>query len=168
VLVVHSGLPRTLASSEYAARRAACDAVAARLGLASLRDASPAQVADDPVARHVVSENARTLAFADALRRGDVDALGPLMASSHSSLRDDFGVSTPELDALVDALLASGALGARLTGAGFGGCVVALVGPGRLQAVADDACDRYRRATGREPDAFAVHASDGAGPIDAT
>jgi galactokinase len=166
VLVVHSGLPRTLESSQYAERRRACEAVAARLGLTSLRDATPDQVADEPFARHVVSESARTVAFADALRRDDVAALGPLMLESHASLRDDFAVSTPELDALVEGLVGAGALGARLTGAGFGGCVVALVATGRLAAVADDACARYRLATGREPDAFAVRASDGAGPVD--
>ena len=126
VVVVHSGLPRTLATSAYAERRGACEAAAARLGFATLRDATLDQVHDDPRARHVVTENARVLEFAAALRAGDIDALGPLLLASHASLRDDFEVSTPELDLLVELLVEAGAYGARLTGAGFGGCVVAL------------------------------------------
>ena len=92
------------------------------------RSATPRsqQVRDDPRARHVVTENARVVEFAAALRRGDLDGARPLMLASHASLRDDFEVSTPELDTLVDAFIEPGALGARLTGAGFGGCVVAL------------------------------------------
>jgi galactokinase len=163
VLVVHSGTERRLAGSAYAARRAACETAAARLGIASLRDASPEQVADDPIARHVVSENVRVLAFADALRAGDAVRAGALMSESHASLRDDFAVSTPELDLLVDASVDAGAFGARLTGAGFGGCIVALVAHDRLGAIATAVRERYRAETGLEPDAFAVTAVDGAG-----
>ena len=84
-------------------------------------------------ARHVVTENTRVRAFVAALGRGDLAAAGALMAASHASLRDDFEVSTPGLDALVDRLDATpGVYGARLTGAGFGGCVVALTEPGAL------------------------------------
>jgi galactokinase len=134
-LVVHSDVRRRLAGSEYAARRAACEAAAARLGVAALRDATLDQVADDPIARHVVSENARVLAFVDALRANDLGRCGALMDESHASLRDDFGVSIPELDALVRHLNGAGAFGARLTGAGFGGCVVALVPVDRTAAI---------------------------------
>jgi galactokinase len=154
VVVVDSGVPRALADTAYATRRAECEAAAARLGLTALRDATPEHVADDPRARHVVSENARVLAFADALRKGDVDALGPLLLASHASLRDDFEVSTPELDDLVAALVAAGALGARLTGAGFGGFVVALVRADEVSAVAE--------TIGR--DVIVCRAVDGAGP----
>ena len=85
-------------------------------------------------ARHVITENARVRVFADALRRLDLEVLGPLLAASHASLRDDFEVSTPILDALVERLVTTpGVLGARLTGAGFGGCVVALTEPGALE-----------------------------------
>jgi galactokinase len=146
--VAHSGRPRRLADSEYAARRAACEAAAARLGVQSLRDATPAQVADDPFARHVVSENARVLRFADALQARDLAAAGALMLESHASLRDDFRVSTPELDQLVELAMAQGALGARLTGAGFGGCMIAL-GVRELDL----------------PNSFVVTAADGAGVI---
>jgi galactokinase len=164
--VVHSGLARSLESSAYAERREACAAAARRLGLPALRDATTAQVADDPIARHVVSENARVVAAVEALRRGDVTTLGALMGDSHASLRDDFRVSTPELDTLVEALLDAGAIGARLTGAGFGGCVVAVTAPDRREEVLTRAGDRYRTLTGLEPRAFAVRAVDGAGPLE--
>jgi galactokinase len=130
-----------------------------------LRDATIEQVADDPFARHVVSENARVLAFVDALRAGDAPTAGALMLASHRSLRDDFAVSTPELDRLVDLSVAAGAFGARLTGAGFGGCIVALVPAGDLARIAAAIVEPYRTETGREPTAFAVRAVDGAGVV---
>ncbi|HEY5166089.1 MAG TPA: galactokinase, partial [Acidimicrobiia bacterium] len=83
----------------------------------------------------------------------------------HASLRDDFQVSTPELDVLVDVLVDAGAIGARLTGAGFGGCVVAATTPDRRDEILGRACDRYRARTGLEPRAFAVRAVDGAEPL---
>ena len=166
VVVVHSGLPRTLAGSAYAERRAACEAAAARLGIVALRDATPDQVRDDPRARHVVSENARVLEFAAALRAGDVNALGPLLLASHRSLRDDFEVSTPELDLLVEVLVDAGALGARLTGAGFGGCVVALVQRNHADDLVAKAVTRYRAASGLEPMAFTARAVGAAGRVD--
>jgi galactokinase len=164
VLVAHCGVPRTLAGTEYGARRAATERAAARLGVRALRDASPEQVNDNPYARHVVSENARVAAFGHALRAGDVDELGPLLLESHASLRDDFAVSTPELDALVEAFVGAGALGARLTGAGFGGCVVAIARREHVPAVIAATAVRYARRTGREAVPFAVEAVDGAGP----
>jgi galactokinase len=154
IVVAHSGVARRLEESAYAARRAACEAAAERIGVPTLRDATFAQVADDPVARHVVSENARVGAFAEALRVGDLREAGALMLESHASLRDDFRVSTPELERLVDLAIASGAYGARLTGAGFGGCVVALVPADERDAVAAAFQPQYR--------AFLVAAVDGA------
>jgi galactokinase len=137
-----------------------------RLGVRSLRDAELEQVRDDPLARHVVTENARVLETAAALSSGDVAALGPLLAASHASLRHDFEVSTPELDLLVDLLVEHGALGARLTGAGFGGCVVALDQRNHVDDLVAKVVPRYERATGLESLAFAVRAVDGAGPIE--
>ena len=163
VLVVHSGVSRQLADSAYAERRAACEAVAARLGVRALRDATAEQVRDDPRARHVVSENARVLAAGAALAAGDTAALGPLLSASHRSLRDDYEVSTPELDVLVAALEESGALGARLTGAGFGGCVVALARAADAEQVAADAIAGYRAETGLEPRLYRCRAAAGAG-----
>jgi galactokinase len=168
VLIVHSGVSRGLVDSAYAERREACEAIAAVLGLPSLRDATAAQVADEPRARHVVSENARVLAAAEALEGGDVNALGPLLDASHASLRDDFDVSTPELDALAEALREAGALGARLTGAGFGGCVVGLARRDEADRIVEAAAGRYWARTGRQPRAFVFRAVDGAGRIPPT
>ena len=165
VLVAHSGVSRALVDSEYAERRRACEAVAAALGLPSLRDATPEQVAGDPRARHVVSENGRVLAAARALADGDVTALGPLLDESHRSLRDDFEVSTPELDTLAQTLRDAGALGARLTGAGFGGCVVALADSDEADRIVGTAAARYRERTGHETRTFVFGAEEGAGRI---
>jgi galactokinase len=138
VVVVHSGEARALAGSAYAERRQQCEAAEAEIG--PLRSAPPDAVdaLADPVlrrrARHVVTENARVRETAAALATGDVVGAGRAMVASHSSLRDDFEVSTPALDRLVDELTATdGVLGARLTGAGFGGCVVALARPGAVR-----------------------------------
>jgi galactokinase len=165
VLVVHSGVSRTLAGSEYAARRRACETLARELGLCSLRDATPSQVAEDPLGRHVVTENERVLECARLVERGDLVALGEVLVASHASLRDDFRVSTPELDVLVEELVDAGALGARLTGAGFGGCVVALCGSDAVEAVVETATKQYRERTAREPTAFVCRAVGGAGPF---
>jgi galactokinase len=148
VLAVHSGIPRRLEHTPYAERRAACEEAARRLGVAALRDATLEQVRDDPIARHVVTENARAHATADALRAGDVERAGRLFTESHASLRDDFRVSTDELDILVEELERAGAYGARLTGAGFGGSVVAICAAERAEKVAA-AAEPYRRRTGR-------------------
>ena len=138
VIVIHSGEQRTLADTAYSQRVAECAAAEAIVG--PLRQSSAADLArlDDPVvrarARHVVSETARVRDFAAALAAGDRRSAGQLMVASHASLRDDYEVSTPVLDALVDRLIAKpGVHGARLTGAGFGGCVVALCERGALQ-----------------------------------
>lgn len=135
IWVVHSGQHRELVGSEYATRRRECETAAALVG--PLPSAEPDVISgiSDPVvrarARHVRSECARVEQFAEALAAGDLATAGALMTQSHRSLRDDFEVSTAQLDALVDHLLdTGGVLGARLTGAGFGGCVVALTEPG--------------------------------------
>jgi galactokinase len=165
VLLVHSGIPRVLEDTPYARRRAESLDVAARLGLRVLRDATPAQVRDIPRGRHAVTEMERVRAFADALRAGDINALGPLMLASHASSRDDMEVSTPELDALVEALCQAGALGARLTGAGFGGCVVALVPAVDAETISAEARAAYEARTGNTPSAWIVRAADGASRI---
>jgi galactokinase len=163
VLVVHSGVPRTLEGTPYAQRRAESIAVGTRLGVSALRDATLEQVHDEPRGRHAVTEMARVRAFSDALRARDIDALGPLMLASHASSRDDMEVSTPELDMLVECLVDAGALGARLTGAGFGGCVVALTPRDRIDEIAATATAAYRARTRRAPSAWTVAAAVGAG-----
>lgn len=134
VVVAHSGQSRAVSNSPYAERRAQCEAAVGAIG--PLRDAGLAEVAElgDPIlrrrARHVVAENQRVLAFADCLCSGDLARAGRLMTESHRSLRDDFEVSTAALDALVARMAGTpGVYGARLTGAGFGGCAVALADP---------------------------------------
>ena len=133
VIVVDSGEPRTLASSEYAARREQCAAVEAAIG--PLRDAIVDDAAGlEPLlarrARHVITENQRVLDFVDALGADDPVAAGELMTASHASLRDDFEITTPGLDMLVEHLVATpGVYGARMTGGGFGGSVIALTDP---------------------------------------
>ena len=106
------------------------------------------------------------LAAVEALAAGDGEAVGALLFESHASLRDDYEVSTPELDALVTAFAAAGALGARLTGAGFGGCVVALARRAEAERVLAETVERYRVETGREPWPHLCEAADGAGQID--
>jgi galactokinase len=164
-VVVHAGGERSLMNSPYAQRRAEVEAAATRLGVPALRDVGPGQVGDDRRARHVVTENARVLAAVAALRDGRGDALGRLMLESHASLRDDYEVSTPELDHAVELLVAGGALGARLTGAGFGGCVVGLV----QRNHADDVLARTSRAFAAEGNdsvrMFAVRSGAAAGEI---
>ena len=161
VVAIHSGLPRTLAGSAYAERRAECERLAKSLGLTALRDATLDQVADNRFGRHVVTENARVHETAAALRARDVARAGELFVESHASLRDDYRVSTPELDALVEELLRAGAAGARLTGAGFGGCVVALADEHTARAAAD----RYAERTGRTPTVYPCRAVSGASEL---
>jgi galactokinase len=134
IVVVHSGQDRRLAGSAYADRRAECGAAEALVGpLRSATHEAADSIEDDTLrrrARHVVDENRRVRDFVDALGADDLDAAGALMTESHRSLRDDFDVSTPVLDELVGHLSGqAGVYGARLTGAGFGGCVVALCRP---------------------------------------
>ena len=157
IVVVHSGVPRTLERSAYAERRAACERIARELGLRSLRDATLDQVADEPLGRHVVTENTRVEQIAAALARGDLRLVGELMRESHTSLRDDYSVSTPELDALTELLESAGAHGARLTGAGFGGCVVAIAPRAAADRILETAKASYELA-------WLVSAANGAGP----
>ena len=170
LLVLDTRSPRRLGSGAYAERRAACDEAAAKLGVASLRDASldAVEAADDlgdvarRRARHVVTENERVLRTVEALETGDFEAVGELLAASHRSLRDDYDVSSPELDAAVDAATSAGAYGARMTGAGFGGCAIALVPRERVESVAEEVRERFADGDLAEPEIFPVRPVDGA------
>jgi galactokinase len=144
ILIVDTRTQRTLAVGEYAARRRACEEAASVLGVASLREVSISQLEDmssdlDAVSlrrvRHVVTENARVLHAVDRLREGDITGLGKLLDDSHRSLAEDFEVSATALDLAVEVCRQAGAYGARLTGAGFGGCVIGLFPAGSMQAV---------------------------------
>jgi galactokinase len=166
VLVVHSGVHRVLEHTAYAERRAESLSVARRLGLRVLRDAHLEQVRDEPRGRHAVTEIDRVRRFHASLAAGDLVTAGALMLASHRSSRDDMQVSTPELDVLVDTLVASGAYGARLTGAGFGGCAVALVAAEQTSEISSRATAEYRQRTRREPHAWPVRAAAGAGRLE--
>jgi galactokinase len=175
VVIADTGVRHALASGEYAARRSVCAAAAGKMGVSALRDVSPEMVEarrgsltpeELRAARHVTTENARTLAAGEALRAGDFSALGRLMAASHASLRDDFRVSSPELDLLVDlAGEVPGVIGARMTGGGFGGCVVILCGVEWIEPLARELTTRYRARHGRECAVFTTSAAGGARPV---
>jgi galactokinase len=153
VLVLDSRAPHRHVTGEYAARRAACEAAARGLGVPALRDVPvdglDAALArfDDPVVRrrvrHVVTENQRVLDTVALLRTGRVREIGPLLTASHASMRDDFEITVPEVNTAVESALGAGAYGARMTGGGFGGCVLALVDADRTEAVAAAIADAY-------------------------
>jgi galactokinase len=159
LLVIHSGITHDHASGEYRVRRTECDTAARRLGVARLRDvtlsdlthlALPAPL--DRRVRHVVTENARVLAARDALEQGDARRLGELMNASHASMRDDFEISTPEIDRLVSiAQHERDVFGARLTGGGFGGCIVALAQESHARDTARRIADSYARGARARP-----------------
>jgi galactokinase len=158
LVVIASGLRHLHATGDYKMRRAECEQAARRLGIPALRDADdPAVVAALPPpldrrARHVITENGRVLAAVAALRAHDFEALGQLFRRSHISMRDDFEVSVPAIDALVEIANADPAIyGARLTGGGFGGSIVALAQSGMGVAAAERIAERYEAATSNGP-----------------
>ena len=172
VVILDTGTRRGLVDSEYNQRRARCEAAARHFGVKALRDIDLATFERrahelDPLsrkrARHVISENERTLQARDAMNAGDAARLGQLMIESHISLRDDFEVSSAALDAIVDCANAEPACyGARMTGAGFGGCAVALVDAARAEAFVERVAAQYQTATGNEPALYVTQASRGA------
>ncbi len=176
IVVVHSGVRHTHVGGEYNARRAQCAAAARHYGVAALRDLDLATLeagahALDPLiyhrARHVVTENARTLAASSALATGNLRTMGALMAASHASMRDDFAITVPAIDALVaiadDVLGGQG--GARMTGGGFGGCIVALAPRVAVGALTDAVRTRYRTPDGDAPEIYVCAASAGVAVI---
>ena len=172
IVILDTATRRGLVDSAYNERRAQCEAAAARFGVPALRDITPetfvARSAElQPTtrrrARHVVTEDDRTVRAADAMRAGDARALGRLMNESHVSLRDDFEVSSEALDAMVEIAQAQpGCLGARMTGAGFGGCAVALVEESHGASFSRDVASLYEGKTGLVPHIYLTGASDGA------
>jgi galactokinase len=133
LVTVESGATHSHAGSGYNQRRAECRAACEALGIASLRDADDLSALDGTLlkrARHVVSENARVDATAEALDAHDLEAVGRLLDASHASLRDDYEASVPAVEAAVERCKAAGAAGARMVGGGFGGSVLALLPPG--------------------------------------
>jgi galactokinase len=176
ILVLDSAVPRTLADSAYNQRRSECEAALNTLqaidpNLHALRDVTADllgkagwRLTDIQLrrARHVVTENQRVLDAAAALRSGDAGQFGQLLTQSHLSLRDDYQVSGQELDTLVDiAANTAGVLGARLTGAGFGGCAVALAAADHADRAVVTITEHYRRVTGRPGTGFTCTGSNG-------
>lgn len=172
VLVLDTTVAHSLADGEYGKRRAACEKATAALGVGSLREVTvtelPAaldRLGDDELGkrvRHVVTENARVTAAVALLRLGHVRDIGPLLTASHDSLRFDYQVSSPELDQAVESALAAGAYGARMTGGGFGGSVIALVPAGHIDAVTQRATADFAARGFAPPILRVVEPADGA------
>jgi len=171
IVVVDSAVRRTLGDSPYNERREECAQAAAALGVPALRDVTPDELEErgpklPPAlhrrARHVATEEARVAAAVAALKRGDPEALGRLLNESHDSLRQDFQVSCREVDLLVElSTKVEGVLGARLTGAGFGGCTVNLVRKESLHHFRRSVVETYRELTGLPAEMFVVSACEG-------
>ena len=178
LLVADTQVSHSIGGGEYAERRAQCEAAAAKLGVASLRDATERQLAEahraDVLggtelmrARHVVGEIARTLQAVEAMERGDWLTFGELMYASHESLRDDYEVSCAELDAIVaTAEGCEGVHGARMTGGGFGGCAILLADAARAETIEDAIAAAFAERFGRRCPIFATRAAAGAGPAE--
>ena len=175
LLVIDSRTRHTHAGGDYAARRAACERAAADLGVSSLREVQDRQAVlasdlasvRDPIdarrARHVLTENRRVLDVVAALSAADFAEVGRILTASHASMRDDFGITTEHIDLIADAAVCEGALGARMTGGGFGGCVIALVPADRADAISE-AVRRTVSQAGLVPPAITrAHAAAGAG-----
>lgn len=180
LVVCDTMVRHSIAAGEYNLRREQCEAAAATLagvldGVTALRDVTREQLDEHASllaetvfrrARHVVSENARTLAAARALESGDLAECGRLMNASHESLRDDFDVSCAELDLLVDAARRlPGVYGARMMGGGFGGCTINLVEAEAADNFAESVAETFRRATGATPPVFRCSPGPGAGRV---
>ncbi|MGZ8179155.1 galactokinase [Williamsia sp. SKLECPSW1] len=172
LVVIDSHITHGHAGGEYAARRASCERAAADLGLPNLRSATPghpddvlAAVRDDVDrrrARHVLTENTRVLRVCESLRDGDLAAVGEMMDASHASMRDDFEITTPGIDLIAATARSAGALGARMTGGGFGGCVIALVETARVDTLVASVVAAAEHAGGPTPTAFTARAGRGA------
>jgi galactokinase len=167
LLVCDTRVERGLADTGYNDRRAACERAAETLGVEQLRDATVEDLGrlsgeELKRARHIVTENARVLEAVEALRSGDFRELGRLMYASQASMRDDFEISTRELDAFVALAEAAGALGARLTGAGFGGCAIALVQKSESEALTRDVARAFSDRGFEEPVFYEFVAAAGA------
>ncbi len=175
VVILDTATRRGLVDSAYNERRAQCEAAAAHFGVPALRDVDMARFEakgaglDEQArrrARHVITENARTLAAAEALRRGDAAGMGRLMNASHTSMRDDFEISRPEMDTMVGLAQAEpGCYGARMTGGGFGGVAVALVRASAAAGFAASVAMAYQRMTNLEPSVYICAATDGASVV---
>ena len=174
VVVMDTNTRRGLVDSAYNERRSQCEEAAKFFGVKALRDVSLEEFEArknelSPMtykrAKHVISENERTTQAAQAMKQGDAVLLGKLMNESHVSLRDDFEVSSDALNIIVDCALEAGCYGARMTGAGFGGCGVALVNADNAEAFAKNVAESYKDKTGNEASIYVCEATEGANQI---
>ena len=176
VLIVNSNVRRGLVDSEYNTRRQQCETAARHYGVKALRDLDLVALEAGKAgldeacyrrARHVVGENARTLAAAEALASGDLVHLGELMGQSHAAMRDDFEITVPAIDGLVEIIKAQIGTegGVRMTGGGFGGCVVALLRPAQVDEVIAVVETQYPAKFGLKADCYVCRASAGAGKL---
>ncbi|MDZ8201048.1 galactokinase [Microbacterium sp. SSW1-59] len=175
LIVIDTGVKHSHATGGYGERRAACERGAAALDVAALRDVTVADLprlserVDDVTfrrVRHVVTENRRVLDTVEVLRDSGPTVIGDLLVASHASMRDDFEISVPELDTAVEAALTAGALGARMTGGGFGGAAIALVSRDGADAVAEAVRTAFDEHGFAAPHIFPVTAGPGAGRDD--
>jgi galactokinase len=170
LMVLDTKTPHALVDSEYATRRTSCEDASRLLGVAALRDVTDLNTAltklPDPVmrrrVRHVVTENARVLEAAEVLQAGLFADLAPLLDASHTSMRNDFEITVPTVDLAVETARKAGALGARMTGGGFGGCIVALIRAGESDRVFQEVADAFADADFTAPAAFVAVPSTGA------
>jgi len=169
ILVVDTRTPHSHVDGEYAARRASCEAACRILGIDLLREVTDLDAAlarlpelEARRVRHVVTENQRVLDAVAALGAGDFARVGELMTASHASMRDDYEITVPTVDLAVETLLGSGALGARMTGGGFGGCVLALIPADRARDGAEAVVRSFADAGFGSPVSFLAHPSAGA------
>jgi galactokinase len=171
LLVIDTRVSHALTDGAYTERRRDCEQAARSLGVPALRDATETDLdaarnrlgeVRYRLARHVVRENARVRAVVELLRRGRPDMIGGALNASHASLRDDYAVSAAELDTAVDAACAAGAQGARMTGAGFGGCALALASAETAEIVTDAVTVEFAERSFQPPEVFAASPSDGA------
>jgi galactokinase len=170
LLVIDTQAPHRHTDNEYAVRRAMCEEAANLLGLPALRDITDLDAAlaelSDPVmrqrVRHVVTENQRVLDTVTLLRAGKLREVGPLLTASHASMRDDYEITVPEVDTAVEAALSAGAYGARMTGGGFGGCVLALVDAAATEDVAGAVAEAFAARDFSAPTWFVAVPSGGA------
>jgi len=172
LVVIDTGVKHSHATGGYGERRAACERGAAIMGVPALRDVSvddlprAAELMDDVTfrrVRHIVTENQRVLDTVQTLREHGPRAIGDLLLASHASMRDDFEISVPELDTAVDAAMSAGAIGARMTGGGFGGAAIALVENALVPTVRDAAATAFAASGFTAPTIFTVVPSAGAG-----
>ena len=173
ILVLDTKTPHSHVDGEYGTRRRSCEEAARILGIPALRDVTDLQSALDQLGdevmrkrvRHVVTENERVLRAFELSKAGKLEALAPLLDASHTSMRDDYEITVPTVDLAVETARSAGALGARMTGGGFGGCIIALVREGEADRIGQEIADAFADAGYGAPEWFSARPAPGAGRL---